>query len=105
MPLGHHLFDKSCQAQANRIAFGQCAEVDDVLLYECAQDIEAGAGVDFQLTCDVHRAFRCPHLTEVAQDAYGVGNGLDEGGAGRFGGVVEVSEVHARSSNFEVPAF
>ncbi|MNT77107.1 hypothetical protein D3C72_2161850 [compost metagenome] len=105
MTLGDQLFDQARQAQAHRVALGQGAEVDHVLLHQGAQDIETGAGVDLQLPGDVHRAFRCPHLTEIAQDANGVGNGLDEGCAGRFGGVVDVSEVHGRSSNFKVSPF
>ncbi|MNP74860.1 hypothetical protein D3C76_1718000 [compost metagenome] len=99
------MFDQARQPQTNRVALGQGAKVDHVLLHQGAQNVEAGAGVDFQLAGNIHRAFRCPHLAEVTQDAYCVGNGLDEGCAGRFGGVVGVSEVHARSSNFEVSTF
>ncbi|MNV82852.1 hypothetical protein D3C71_1766120 [compost metagenome] len=105
MALGDQLFDQARQPQANRVALGHGTEVDHLLLHQRAKDVEAGTGVDLQLPGDVHRTLRRAHLTEVTQNAYGVGNGLDECCAGRFGGVVDVSEVHARSSNFEVPAF
>ncbi|MCY1439000.1 hypothetical protein D9M71_552180 [compost metagenome] len=80
--LGDQLFDQARQAQAHGVTLGHGTEVDHVLLHQRAQDVEAGAGIDLQLSGDVHRAFRCAHLAEVTQDAYRVGNGFDECCAG-----------------------